>query len=354
MNALKRSSLPIVLLLALVACKGKTDQKKQKDGGPKAAIVDVIVASNNKINKKIEVNGSVLPNEMTTIQSEVSGRVTFLQIPEGGSVAAGTVLARINDADLKASQQKINVQLDLAQKNEVRLKKLLAIGGINQADYDVVLNQVNTLKADLAVLQAQLDKTVIKAPFAGTLGLRMISMGAYVTPATVITTIQQVNQLKIDFSVPEFYAQKIKKGAVVHVQSADNKVTADAVVTATEPLVNATTRNLKVRAVLKGQAFNLGAFVKVSIDATSPTNSILIPSNCIIPESTVKKVVVIKDGIGQLVEVETGERNEGLIQIVKGLSVGDSIAVSGVLFVKPNSPVKVRSVKLLSDIATLD
>jgi len=354
MNALKRSSLPIVLLLALVACKGKTDQKKQKDGGPKAAIIDVIVASNNKINKKIEVNGSVLPNEMTTIQSEVSGRVTFLQIPEGGSVAAGTVLARINDADLKASQQKINVQLDLAQKNEVRLKKLLAIGGINQADYDVVLNQVNTLKADLAVLQAQLDKTVIKAPFAGTLGLRMISMGAYVTPATVITTIQQVNQLKIDFSVPEFYAQKIKKGAVVHVQSADNKVTADAVVTATEPLVNATTRNLKVRAVLKGQAFNLGAFVKVSIDATSPANSILIPSNCIIPESTVKKVVVVKGGIGQLVEVETGERNEGLIQIVKGLSVGDSIAVSGVLFVKPNSPVKVRSVKLLSDIATLD
>jgi len=343
-----------VLLLALVACKGKPDEKKQKDGGPKAAIVDVIIASNNKINKKIEVNGSVLPNEMTTIQSEVSGRVTFLQIPEGGSVAAGTVLARINDADLKASQQKINVQLDLAQKNEVRLKKLLAIGGINQADYDVVLNQVNTLKADLAVLQAQLDKTVIKAPFAGTLGLRMISMGAYVTPTTVMTTIQQVNQLKIDFTVPEFYAQKIKKGAIVHVQSADNKVTADAVVTATEPLVNATTRNLKVRAVLKGQAFNLGAFVKVSIDATSTNNSILIPSNCIIPESTVKKVVVVKDGIGQLVEVETGERNEGLIQIVKGLSVGDSIAVSGVLFVKPNSPVKVRSVKLLSDIATLD
>jgi membrane fusion protein (multidrug efflux system) len=291
---------------------------------------------------------------MTTIQSEVSGRVTFLQIPEGASVAAGTVLARINDADLKASQQKINVQLDLAQKNETRLKKLLSIGGINQADYDLVLNQVNTLKADLAVLQAQLDKTVIKAPFAGTLGLRMISMGAYLTPATVITTIQQVNQLKIDFSVPEFYAQKIKKGAVVHVQSSDNKTKADAVIIATEPLVNATTRNLKVRAVLKGQSFNLGAFVKISIDATAPSNSILIPSNCIIPESTVKKVVVVKDGVGQLVEVETGERNEGLVQIVKGLSVGDSIAVSGVLFVKPNSPVKVRSVKLLSDIATLD
>jgi len=343
-----------VLLLALVACKGKPDQKKQKDGGPKAAIVDVIIASNNKINKQIEVNGSVLPNEMTTIQSEVSGRVTFLQIPEGSTVAAGTVLARINDADLKASQQKINVQLDLAQKNEQRLKKLLSIGGINQVDYDVVLNQVNTLKADLSVLQAQLDKTVIKAPFAGILGLRMISMGAYLTPATVITTIQQVNQLKIDFSVPEIYAQKIKKGTIVHVQSADNKTKYDAVVIATEPLINATTRNLKVRALLRGQAFNLGAFVKISIDASAPANSILIPSNCIIPESTVKKVVVVKDGIGQLVEVETGERNEGLVQVVKGLSVGDSIAVSGVLFVKPNSPVKVRSVKLLSDIATLD
>ena len=220
---MKRCCLPIVLLLALVACKGKPDQKKQKDGSPKAAIVDVIIASNNKINKQIEVNGSVLPNEMTTIQSEVSGRVTFLQIAEGATVTAGTVLARINDADLKASQQKINVQLDLAQKNEQRLKKLLSIGGINQVDYDVVLNQVNTFKADLSVLQAQLDKTVIKAPFAGILGLRMISMGAYLTPATVITTIQQVNQLKIDFSVPEIYAQKIKKGTIVHVQSADNK-----------------------------------------------------------------------------------------------------------------------------------
>ena len=132
---------------------------------------------------------------------------------------------------------------------------------------------INTLKADLAVLQAQLDKTVIKAPFAGTLGLRMISMGAYLTPATVITTIQQVNQLKIDFSVPEFYAQKIKKGAVVYVQSADNKTTADAVVTATEPLINATTRNLKVRAVLKGQAFNLGAFVP-SFKFISPINTL--------------------------------------------------------------------------------
>lgn len=354
MNTLKRCCLPIVLLFALVACKGKPDQKKQKDSAPKAAIVDVIIASNNKINKQIEVNGSVLPNEMTIIQSEVSGRVSFLQIPEGATVAVGTILARINDADLKAAQQKINVQLDLAQKNETRLKKLLSIGGINQADYDLVLNQVNTLKADLAVLQAQLDKTVIRAPFAGMLGLRMISMGAYLTPATVITTIQQVNQLKIDFSVPEMYADKIKKGTVVHVQSADNKTKAYALVIATEPLINATTRNLKVRAVLKGHAFNLGAFVKISIDATAPTTSILIPSNCIIPESTLKKVVVVKDGIGQLVEVETGERNEGLVQIIKGLSVGDSIAVSGVLFVKPNSPVKVRSVKLLSDIATLD
>ena len=96
MNTLKRCSLPVVLLFALVACKGKPEEKKPKDGGPKAAIVDVIIASNQKINKQIEVNGSVLPNEMTTIQSEVSGRVTFLQIPEGASVAAGTVLARIN------------------------------------------------------------------------------------------------------------------------------------------------------------------------------------------------------------------------------------------------------------------
>ena len=264
---MKRCSLPLVLLLALVACKGKPDQKKQKDGGPKAAIVDVIIASNNKINKKIEVNGSVLPNEMTTIQSEVSGRVTFLQISEGSTVAAGTVLARINDADLKAAQQKINVQLDLAQKNEVRLKKLLSIGGINQADYDVVLNQVNTLKADLAVLQAQLDKTVIKAPFAGTLGLRMISMGAYLTPATVITTIQQVNQLKIDFSVPAKYSNKVRPGTKVYFKMEEDSPETTASVYAIDPKIDPQTRTLQLRAMAPNANRKLipGAFVKINL-----------------------------------------------------------------------------------------
>lgn len=351
---MKRLYFPLLALVMITACKSKKEEPKQKPGGgsgggSQATIVDVIIAGKSAVSNTVEVNGTVVANEQTNLQVEVSGRLTYLNLPEGTAVQAGTVLARINDADLQATKKKTLVQLELAQKNEERLRKLLSINGINQADYDAVLNQVNTLKADLDIIQAQLDKTVLKAPFNGVLGLRMVSPGAYVTPATVLASIQETGRLKIDFSVPEVYAGLIQRGKAVTIQTSASDQKRKATIVATEPQINATTRNLKVRALLDGGFANAGAFVKVFLEAAGGANSILVPTNAIIPDAKAKKVVVVKDGKGKLVDIETGLRVAGAAEVVKGLSVGDSIAVSGVLFVKPNAPVKVRSVKQLSD-----
>ena len=347
---MKSNYLFLLLFVFLVACKDKKVAPKQNTVPP-AVIVDVIIAGNSTITNSIEVNGSVVAFESADLHPEISGRLTYLNIPEGNHVTQGTVLAKINDADLQATLNKSKVQLDLAQKTESRLKKLLTVNGINQSDYDASLNQVNSLKADMVYTQSLIDKTTVKAPFTGVLGLRMVSPGSYVTAQTILASLQQTDKVKIDFTVPEIYANLIHKGGIVTVQPNQSKMSGTAVIIATEPQINAVSRNLKVRAVFNNGTLNPGSFVKVILLAGSNSNSIMVPTNAIIPDAKAKKLVVVKNGKGSFVDIETGIRNSGNAEITKGIHVGDSVVVTGVLFVRPNAPVKVRSVKKLEDLS---
>ena len=311
---------------------------------PAPTSVEVVIAIKKSVTNNIEVNGTVLANEQLEIHPEISGKLMYLNIPEGTSVSAGAVLAKINDADLQAQLNKSKIQLDLASKTEQRLKKLLSINGINQADYDIALNAVNNIKADIEITKAQIDKTIIKTPFSGLLGLRNVSPGAYITPQTTLATLQQINKIKIDFTVPEQYTPFIKKGKEIEVVANYNINKYKATIIATEPEISASTRNLKVRAVLNGGNLQTGSFVKILIANGNNNQSILIPTNAIIPDADSKKLVVVKDGKGKYTPVETGVRTASMVEITKGINVGDSVIVTGVLFVKPNSAVKVKKV----------
>lgn len=337
--------LSITLVLFLFSCKNKSNENQTKAATVPPVMVDVIVAATKNVSNYLEVNGTVLPNEQVDIHPEISGRLINLNIQEGTVVNTGTILAKINDADLQAQLTKLKVQLDLATKTEQRLKKLLSISGINQADYDAALNTVNNLKADIEITKAQIDKTIIKAPFAGTLGLRNISPGAYVTPQTSLATLQQINKVKVDFSVPEQYAYLIAKGKKIKIATNYNKEKQNATIIATEPEINNTTRNLKVRAMVDDNLLQAGSFVKVQLQSSlQNTSKILVPTNAIIPDADSKKIVVVKDGKGKYISIETGLRTANNVEVVKGINVGDSIIVTGVLFVKPNAAVTIKKV----------
>ncbi|MES2430707.1 MAG: efflux RND transporter periplasmic adaptor subunit [Bacteroidota bacterium] len=335
--------------ISLIACSSKKEDISKKNA-PQITNVDVVIAGTQQLNNTIEANGSVVASESLDIHPEVSGRLVYLNVPDGAHVGAGAVLAKINDADLQAQLTKSKVQLSLAEKTEERLRKLLAISGINQADYDAALNNVNNVKADIQLLRAQIDKTIIRAPFSGVLGLRMVSPGAYVSPQSTIASLQQSNSLKIDFTVPEIYAPLIKKGSTVKVITTNATSQSTAIVIATESEVNTTTRNLKARAIINDKTVLPGAFVKVLIEAGDNVQRIVIPTNAIIPDANSKKLIVVKDGKGKFVNVETGLRTSSGVEIIKGINVGDSVVVTGVLFVKPNAPVKVKGVKKLEDL----
>lgn len=345
----KLNYVALILILGLFACKEKT--KPTDKFNPNAPVsVDIAIAASQVIDKVIEVNGSVVASEFVDIRPETNGRIVFLQIPEGKMVAAGTVLAKLNDADLQAQMQKIKVQLALANINEQRNLKLVQAKGINQSDYDISLQQVNSLKADMAFTQSLIDKTIIKAPFTGQIGLKQVSLGAYISTATTIVTLQKVDQLKVDFTLPEIYQNYIKVGKKVTVESiAKPGVKMTATIAAIEPQIIATSRNIKVRANLQGKLLP-GAYIKVFLGENQQKPSILVPSNIIIPDSKVKQLVVVKNGKAKFTNVETGYRTAAGVEITSGVQLGDSLVVAGMLFVRDGSDLKIGKTLPLVDI----
>jgi membrane fusion protein, multidrug efflux system len=352
-----RKILAAVLLISVsfISCKGKS-KKSDKPKETLPTIVDVLIAQPQPISNLVEANGTVIANEYVELRPEVTGRLTYLNIPEGKAVSKGQVLAKINDADLRAQLGKSRVQLDLAIKTVERYKKLVDVGGINQSDYDIAVNSVNGYRADIAYTESLIAKTVIRAPFSGIAGLRQVSPGAYVSAATIITTIQQLSQVKIDFTLPEAYGNVVKIGSVVDVvlQSDTSAEKTKATIIAMEPGANADTRNLKVRATLNKSFVNPGAFVKVVLDAGKDRNSIVVPTNAIIPDDKSNQVIVVKNGLANFVNVQTGNREANTLEIVSGLNQGDSVVVTGVLFARPKSKVKVRGVKKISELQAGD
>ncbi|HLN72876.1 MAG TPA: efflux RND transporter periplasmic adaptor subunit [Prolixibacteraceae bacterium] len=331
----------LIILSLFISCKSKNKEQAVKEKPPVG--VEVIVAGAEKVSSNLEVNGSVVSNEMVELHPEISGRLTYLNIPDGAAVSQGTVLARVNDADLQAQLEQQKTQLELASKTESRLGNLLKVNGVNQAEYDAALSQLHLIQANIKVLNAQIDKTVIRAPFSGELGLREVSPGAYVTPQTIIGTLQQTDKVKIDFTVPETYASIIKKGDLVMVQNSATVDTLKATISAIEPQINSETRNIKVRAFLDKGVLPPGAFVKVMLN--QQRESIMVPSNAIIPDALSSQLVIARNNKAVFTKVETGIRNESLVEITSGVNPGDSIIVSGMLFVRPMAPIQIKKVR---------
>ena len=335
----------LIVISLFISCQSKIKDTAAKGKPPVG--VEVIIAGSEAVASDLEVNGTVLSNEMVELRPEISGRLTYLNIPDGAKVTKGAILAKVNDADLQAQLEQQKTQLDLAFKTEKRLGDLLKVNGVNQADYDVALSQVNSIQANVKVLNAQVDKTVIRAPFSGELGLREVSQGAFVTPQTLIGTLQQTDKVKIDFTVPETYVTIIKKGDKVYIQTNGMDSALEATITAIEPQINSVTRNIKVRAFLRNGIISPGAFVKVVLKQSR--QGIMVPTNAIIPDALSSQIVVVHHKKAVFTNVETGIRNTNHVELTKGINVGDSIIVSGMLFVRPNAVIQVQKVRTLKD-----
>lgn len=340
MNSIQYGLFFSLIVTLMVSCTSESKFQEKKQKPPTA--VDVIIANNQLVTNTMNVSGSVQANEMVELHPEVNGRLTYLNIPDGAFVSEGTVLARINDADLQAQLHQVKAQLQLVQAQEQRLQELLKVRGVNQAEYDAAANEVLRVRAQMQVIQAQIEKTVVRAPFSGTLGLRLVSPGAYVTPQTKLSTLVQTTPIKIDFQVPEVYASSVAVGTSVSCTAPD-KTICSAQIVAVEPYIQTSTRNISVRAVAHKTSLQPGTYVTIALAQT--IQGIAIPTNAIIPDANKNQVVLVRNGKASFVNVETGMRTPEFVHITQGLSPGDSVVVSGMLFVRNNQPVQVKQVK---------
>jgi len=343
-----------ISLIFFIACSSKNDASKQRPRENPPTVVDVTVAIPKAVSDNIVVNGTVIANEYVELHPEASGRLTYLYVPEGKLIKKGTLIAKVNNADLEAQLEKSKASLDLAKKTEERDRQLLAVNGINQADYDAALNTVNGYKADIDYNKALLEKTYVKAPFDSYIGLRQVSEGAYVTPSTLIATLLQRDKIKIDFTVPEEYASSLKVGSIVEAEIDQTGKRRKAKIIATEPQVSQTTRNITVRAILENSNANPGGFAKVYLSSGVDKTAIMIPTNALIPDDKNNQVVLVKGGKANFVNVNTGIRMANNVEITAGIQPGDTVVVTGVLFARPKAPLRVRNTRTLDEFAALN
>ncbi len=324
------------------AKKGGDAKNAKSSGG--AVPVNVFIVGRESIENQIFASGTVLPNEEVNLMAEISGRLVKLDIKEGAYINKGQLIAKINDRELRAQLQKVAYNQDLSKKIEARQKKLLNVEAINLEEYDVTSNNIRVLEAEKEVIEAQLEKTEIRAPFSGRIGLKFISEGAFLAPGTPIVTIVQSNPVKIDFTVPEKYSPSIRVGSTVKFNLDGDPSTYSAKILAIDPKVDENLRTLRVRALANNPEgrFVPGMFVKVLADLDANRMAMMIPTEAIVPVLKGKKVFVVKDGKAQEAMVTTGLRTDKKIQIIDGLQPGDSLITSGIIAIKPNTAVKVN------------
>jgi membrane fusion protein (multidrug efflux system) len=300
-----------------------------------------MVVTPQALSADIRVPGTIMASESTEIHPEVSGRIVDLNLREGGYINKGALIAKLYDGDIQAQLKKLEVQLKIAEQTEQRQGQLLEIQGISKQDYDMSLLQVQTLKADIEINREAIRKTEIRAPFSGKLGLKNVSPGAYVTPANILTTISQVSNLKIQFSVPERYGALLTNGLPVSFAIDGTNKTFQASVLATEVRIDEMTRSLAVRAAIKDKdpALIPGAFAEVRIVLGRSDDALMIPSIIVIPQGRKKQVYQYQDGKAMPVEIETGVRDSIQIEVTSGLKAGDTVITSSLLFLRPGMDV---------------
>ncbi|OQP58057.1 efflux transporter periplasmic adaptor subunit [Niastella vici] len=353
MNRNSRTVIGFVLSLIFISCKSEKKDNSPAAGGRDGRGVDrpvqaeAFIVKAKALSENLEIPGTLLPFEVTEIRPEISGRIVALNMQEGSFVQKGALLVKLFDGDLQASLKKLEVQLQIAQKTAERQKQLLDIQGISQQEYDLSELQVSNLKADIDLTKVNISKTEIRAPFAGRMGLRNISNGAYISPTTLLTTISQVNQLKLEFTVPEKYSEAMRRGRQVSFTIAGADAMFNATVLATESNIEATTRTLKVRAVVQGRHNLLvpGAFAKVALQLGKNDHSLIVPSQAVIPQARNKSVIVYKGGKPNFTVITTGIRDSSYVQVLDGVKEGDTVITTALLAIRPESKIKLSKVQ---------
>jgi membrane fusion protein (multidrug efflux system) len=289
----------------------------------------------------------LLANESVTLVSELSRRLTRVRVEEGAEVKRGALLFELDASDLVAQRARVQAQHRLAQRTAERQDALRKENLVSEQEWDSARARVEELDAQLRELDVTLSKTRITAPFAGRVGVRQVSEGAWLTPQTPLASLYDVKKLKLDFQLPERFVAQARVGSVFRFRVDGRDETFEGRIVAVEPRIEATTRSVLVRGLVEDpKDLTPGTFAKVTLP-TGKVRAIFVPTAAVVLEGGSHRVFVASATgaagamTAKAVPVQLGVRTADRAEVVSGLAEGERVIVSNVLRLRPGAPVSV-------------
>lgn len=360
MNTPKLRNVTILSALVIAAlcagCGSKSDAtaaqqksaaaKSEPQAAPKPAGVPVraVPVRVGKVSDEVTAVGTLLAEESVIIRPEIDGRIVGLHFVEGQLVAAGAKLVTIDNAEYEAQSAAVRADLKTEEQRLARTRELHQQNFISKDALDVQLGNVDRLKARLAEADSRFAKTLIRAPFSGTVGLRMVSPGAYVKAGQDIVRLESTGNIKADFRIPELYMSKVTPNQEVAIRlDAYPGEDFRGRVYAVEPVIDERTRTILMRARIPNKSNKLkpGMFVRVAVTLENRPSAIIVPEQSIWPQGQDNYVFRIVDGKAALTKIQIGNRQPGNVEIVDGLKAGDVVVTEGQIKLRDGVPVAV-------------
>jgi membrane fusion protein (multidrug efflux system) len=324
--------------------EAKQGRREGRGGGARKAPVEVALARKGTATDDLWSVGSLRSDESVQVATEAAGRIDQISFREGDEVKAGAVLVKLDDALAKAEVEDAKARLTLAQSNFDRAQTLSSRGSGTEKALDEAKAALETARAALELANVRLEKLSITAPFDGRVGLRNLSLGAYVTPGTPIVNLEKIDSLKLDFRVPETVLTQVSAGQSV-------KMTVDAypgrvfpgVVYAIDPQVDVNGRSLRIRARLPNpdMALRPGLFARVIIKGLEEREVVRVPEAAVVPQGDAMLVYTIVGGKAKENKVKVGRRRAGEVEILEGIEDGMQVVVSGQMRLRDGTPVDI-------------
>jgi membrane fusion protein (multidrug efflux system) len=323
---------------------GAEKKAEAPSGPPPGMPVEAAQVAVATVSRELSAVGTLQSDESVVVSAETAGRVEKVAFSEGAQVKAGQVLLRLDDSVLKAELDRAAASLGLSRANYKRAETLLKDRAISERERDEAYAKWQLDEATLRLAEANLAKTVIRAPFSGRLGLRNVSPGSYLRPGDPIVNLDAVDPIKVDFRVPEGFARQVRVGQTL-------QVTVDAVpgstfageVIAVAPQLDARGRSMLLRARLANEKklLNPGMFARVALVLEQKAEALMIPEEALIAQGDIQLVYKVVDGKVEASPVKLGIRETGRVEIVDGVRAGDTVITAGHLKVRPGMTVTV-------------
>src|SRR6267142_1768393 len=339
-----RALAVLLLLAAPAACKKANSAAGGGPGGAGgfAMPVEVAAAIRDTVVDAIAATGQIEAVQSVDLRPEVDGRIVDILVREGQEVGAGTGLFKVDDAELKAQVARAEADRDVAQRNLERTKQLIAQNASSQADLEKADAGYRAAQASYDLLKTRLDRTVVRAPFSGVVGRRLVSIGTYVNSQTPLISLQSVNPQHASFQVPERYAERLRRGQLVSFQVAalPGKNFSGEVIFV-DPVVELPARTILIKARVPNPERQLqaGMFIEARLATDIRPNAVVVPEDAILPLQGSTYVWVVKEGKADRREVTLGVRTAGWAEIRGGgIEAGDQVVVGGAERLFPGAP----------------